>query len=49
MRKYRRFIARMQMYRDGIRRACKKDGKRGQGRSYFAEHWREMRRNDGDK
>ena len=42
MRKYYRQIVKYAMDKMGLYQICKRTGKRGQGRSYFAEHWRDF-------
>ena len=41
MRKFMRSIVKFAMKKQGMHQICKRTGKRGEGRSYFAEHWRD--------
>lgn len=41
MRKFMRNIVKFAMKKQGMYQICKRTGKRGEGRSYFAEHWRD--------
>ena len=40
LRSIRRNAVKFAMKKQGMHKICKRHGKRGEGRSYFAEHWR---------
>ena len=42
LRSLRRGVAKKVMTSNGMIKICKRNGKRKDGRSYFATHWREF-------